>query len=278
MKSAVVAALLFVGHTARVKKSGNFDECGMKGVSSQNASISIVNGDPADECEWRWQVGLHRSSDNIGSPFCGGMLIDPEWVLTAAHCMVYRNFAVVAGDYNTRQRSGKEQIRNVVRAIKHPDYDDFMVTNFDFALVKLSAPMEMGDCVGTVCLPETDIAPGSSCWISGWGTLEAGGSAPVVLQEAEVTVLSNDDCGKNTGYYSWQITPESLCAAGQNRGKVSDACQGDSGGPLVCETDGKWAIYGATSWGNGCAQARYPGVWARVHKVRGWIEETMSSN
>jgi len=255
------------------------DACGMKGAPG-NASMSIVRGDDADECEWRWQVGLHKSADNLRSPFCGGMLITPEWVLTAAHCMVYRSFAVVAGDWKTNAASGNEQVRMAAKSIKHPDYDDLLVTNNDFALVKLDRPMELNGCVGTVCLPEqgADVAPGSACWISGWGTLETGGSSPTTLQEVELEVLSNEDCQTKTGYYSWQITPESLCAQGFNKGGVADACQGDSGGPLVCEADGKWTIYGATSWGNGCASKRYPGVWARVHEALGWIDETMSKN
>merc|ERR1719412_1098668 len=135
----------------------------------------------------------------------------------------------------------------------------------------------MNDCVGTVCLPSQDVAPGSSCWITGWGRLQSGGKHPRILQEAQVSVLSNQEC-KNTGYRSSQITDSMLCAQGKNRnGQITDACQGDSGGPLVCESSGTWTVFGATSWGRGCAGENYPGVWARVHEALDWIGETMAN-
>merc|ERR1712066_1042874 len=139
----------------------------------------------------------------------------------------------------------------------------------------LESPMNMNGCVGTVCLPSRDVRPGSTCWITGWGTLSEDGRSPNRLQEAQVQVLSLQDC-RNSGYPSREITNDMLCAQGRtSSGAVIDACQGDSGGPLVCESSGTWTVYGATSWGNGCARARYPGVWARVAHFTDWIEVSM---
>merc|ERR1711933_637592 len=103
--------------------------------------------------------------------------------------------------------------------------------------------------------------------------------APAILQEAKVNVLSNEQC-KETGYRASQITDSMLCAQGKDpkTGAIRDACQGDSGGPLVCESDGAWTVYGATSWGRGCAGKDYPGIWARVHEALGWIDETLEAN
>jgi hypothetical protein len=94
-----------------------------------------------------------------------------------------------------------------------------------------------------------------------------------VLQEAQVNIVSNSDCG--AAYGSGMITDDMLCAQGVNgAGQVTDACQGDSGGPLVCASGGAaYVVHGATSWGYGCAQAQYPGVWSRVSYVRDWIDE-----
>merc|ERR1719476_164319 len=131
----------------------------------------------------------------------------------------------------------------------------------DYALVKVSSPFVLNKCIGTACLPrDGDVAPNSKCWITGWGTLRSGGSQATTLQKAEVEVISNTACYQKYGYTSDDIDSSMLCAQGKSStGAITDACQGDSGGPLVCQSSsGSWGIYGATSWGYGCASASYP--------------------
>jgi len=279
-KSAVAVALLAGVDGARKHTRGRARNSGKCGVAGQSLfsgpNISIVNGEDAAECAWKWQVGLKSSAS--GRPWCGGMLITPEWVLTAAHCLEdepQQGLYVVAGEWDVRSNSGNEQTRRSAKWVDHPRYNIYN-SDFDIGLVKLESPMDMNACVGTVCLPETDVAPGSTCWITGWGALSWGGKSPNILQEAQVSVLSNEEC-KKTGYRSSQITDSMLCAQGRSRsGAIIDACQGDSGGPLVCESSGTWSVYGATSWGRGCAGERYPGIWSRVHESLDWIEEAMA--
>jgi secreted trypsin-like serine protease len=205
------------------------------------------------------------------------MLIDEEWVLSAAHCMSNPNFEVVFGAHSMSTTTSTWQVRPALAVYNHPLYDA-ATTNYDFALVRI-APVELGSCVGTVCLPTAgDVSPGKKCWITGWGTLSAGGDQPDIHQEGAVNIISNKACTSTFGYSASQITEQMLCAQGTTaNGDIVDACQGDSGGPLVCETGGVWTVYGATSWGRGCAGARYPGIWARVHEQLDWIEDTMAN-
>jgi len=235
--------------------------CGQRSGSpdpmTSDVNISIVNGRPAPECSWPWQIHLGG---------CGGTLIAPDWVLSAAHCGSPRTaYAGLHDRYNT----GAGQSRSIVGNYKHPSYGSPRGNSNDIMLLKLSSPFSLGSCVNTACLPSSAPAVGKSCWITGWGTLSSGGSQPRILQEASVDIKSQSVCNSAYG-----ATADMVCAAGRNNGRPTDACQGDSGGPLVCEEGGRWYVHGATSFGRGCADPNYPGVWSRSAYNQQWITDT----
>jgi len=256
--------------------------CGVKGGGDQ-VQASIVNGDNTSACEWRWQVGLSGGVGNM--PFCGGSLISDRWVLTASHCVteevkeIFPTMYVQVGDIFGYSYKAIE----VERIHAHPGYNPKSLTN-DIALVRLSSPAPMGNCVGTVCLPEQgqDVKPGTKCWATGYGKQSTALGQPSRLLEAPMVTKRSTTCNFLRLWVWGLLTKTTLCAQG-DRGwfqQLSGAtCQGDSGGPLVCEEDGRWTIYGATSFGSskGCGDKFRPSVWSRVHANLDWLRCVMAA-
>jgi len=231
-----------------------------------------VNGQSASPCEWRWQVSLRLSTGD--RHFCGGVIISPRWILTAAHCASIKiPFHVVAGAYRRLGAPNETPVRrNVRRIVHHPDYDRNS-SNFDFSLLELDEEFPMNDCIGTACLPGDDAAPTGQCYVTGWGTHKQNGSLSSVLQEAAVRIVNRSFC--NVSYFGL-ISEAMLCAQGNSSKGIVDTCQGDSGGPLVCQQEsGHFTLQGITSWGFGCAQRGFPGVYAKVSYVLDWLNAIM---
>jgi len=226
---------------------------------TDDAGIQIVNGREAPVGAWPWQIHLGG---------CGASILSPEWLMSAAHC---GNPSTAYAGLHNRSRTSDGQSRSIVQNIKHPSYGSPSSISNDFMLLRVSPAFNFGEGVGAVCLPAQDPPVGGVAWITGWGTLSSGGSRPALLQEAAVDIKSNQEC-KNA-YGSSSISDDMICANGNNNGGTTDACQGDSGGPMVYEDGGRWFLIGATSWGRGCANPSYPGVWARVPFVNEWVTQ-----
>jgi len=253
--------------------------CGMKGDDNtpwtrrDSRDNRIVNGQKASPGEWKWQVSLRE-----GGHFCGGTLIADLWVFTAAHCIEdspilngQGNMEVVTGDYKRiSDRDEHARTYAIEQGWMHPSYDSSSM-EYDFALIKLQTPVELNAYTGYACLPEAALEPGVECWTTGWGTRSSGGTSPNALMEAPLTIWTNSKCD-SAAHYNGEISDTMICAQGISGSEFTDACQGDSGGPLVCQdSNDKWVLHGATSWGYGCAEEKYPGIYSRVHYVMDWV-------
>jgi trypsin len=230
-------------------------------------NFRIVGGTPATPHEFPWTVDVRR-----GSHYCGGSVINANWIVTAAHCATVgaNQYTIVAGDHNIAQNEGPEQTRQVTRIVRHPQYSGSTFAN-DIALMELSEPLTLNDQVKAATLPPQDWNPDFSgdAVVAGWGALSEGGSSPTTLYKVTVPLVTNAVCNSNYNPNGYQIDDTMICAG--EGGK--DSCQGDSGGPMMCGEN----LCGIVSWGIGCARPGYPGVYSRVAKNRDWLDQTIMS-
>jgi secreted trypsin-like serine protease len=155
----------------------------------------------------------------------------------------------------------------VSQVVVEPDY--LATSGYDITLLKLASPAAQAPTQVAGASEGSLWTAGTTETIAGWGTTSEGGDTPDTLQAAQVPVTTDAYCA---GAYS-DFDPTTMVCAGFPQGGV-DTCQGDSGGPLFGRTAaGDLKLVGATSFGDGCAQAGKPGVYARVADtaLRTWI-------
>jgi len=239
----------------------------------QSRANRVVGGTEAQPNSWPWMAALVRGNYYI----CGGVLIEEQFVLTAAHCVVDRPFAsmyrVVLGAHSLYEGT----VHTVARVSYHPMFNKGLPPRGnDIAILRLSQKANItSPKIGLACMPTFYLtgAGGRECVVTGWGRTSEGGPPSVKLQEVKVPVLDNTFCN-NHQYYGGLIGSTMLCAGWDEGGK--DTCQGDSGGPLVCDVNGQWQLHGIVSWGYGCARPKKPGVYARVSVLQNWITSQMA--
>merc|ERR1712112_587539 len=250
-------------------------------LSQQRGQGRIVGGEEDSDGEFPFQVSL-RSVGAVGlTHFCGGSIIDENWVLTAAHCcagQIPATMHVVAGGIKLNNFENEEEPRNLDAIIGHPDYSAATISN-DACLLKMKEPFEWTEFVQPIALPAVmqDTAAGSMVTVTGLGTTSEGAlGLPNVLHKVSVPVVSDEDCNASYGASGYAVADSMICAGLPEGGK--DSCQGDSGGPFFSnESPETRELLGIVSWGIGCGRAGYPGVYTEVSYFVEWITETMAT-
>uniref|UniRef100_A0A8C9S3E0 Plasminogen activator n=1 Tax=Scleropages formosus TaxID=113540 RepID=A0A8C9S3E0_SCLFO len=262
--------------------------CGQRVEKSpEEPQFRILGGEQSDISTQPWQAALsvYRRRSKVHTFFCGGVLIDSCWVLSAAHCFQERfsarDLQVTLGRTFRLQNSSSEQIFDVEHYWVHEQYDDETYDN-DIVLIKLKSDVGMcavhTDEVLPACLPEPDLAlpDWTECEISGYGKEhEFSPFYSDQVKRGHVRLWPQSQCvsEKLSGRL---VTPNMLCA-GDTRG-LDDACKGDSGGPLVCPREGRLTLVGLISWGDGCGKKDTPGVYTHVTKYVEWISSKMQAD
>jgi trypsin len=237
---------------------------------------SIVGGLPTGSSD---QYPMIVSMQRNNRHFCGGTLVDPFTVVTAAHCSrvpMPVNLTVVAHRSDFRKPLEEEgAIVFSVNEIRiHPNFNN---TNFSYDLAIWKVNFESGDAqslkLDTVRLDDgSKSQPGQLLTTAGWGTTEWLGSASPELLEVKVPVTTVEDCLVS---YPDLDVPSGICA-GFPEG-LKDSCSGDSGGPLFDYQDNVFTLVGVVSYGDECAKPGFPGVYVRITSVVDYIKENMGA-
>ncbi|XP_054479738.1 prothrombin [Anoplopoma fimbria] len=268
------------------KKDGGEDE-----LLESYRDKRIVGGTDAEVASAPWQVMLYKRSPQ--ELLCGASLVSDQWILTAAHCILYppwnKNFTaddilVRLGKHNRVMfERGIEKIVAISEIIVHPKYNWKVNLNRDIALLHLRRPVVFSDVIHPICIPSKKVAislmtEGYKGRVTGWGNLKetwnpSAKNLPKVLQQIHLPIVDQDTCRVST---SVKVTDNMFCAGYKpDDVKRGDACEGDSGGPFVMKdpVEDRWYQMGIVSWGEGCDRDGKYGFYTHLFRMSRWMKK-----
>ncbi|XP_065204623.1 proclotting enzyme-like [Planococcus citri] len=273
-----------VTHADRTKlhAKNKYATCG----KSSRKGLNISGGKNATLGDWPWMVTLVYRTVRDPTPMyrCGGTLISDRWVLTAGHCVQYIGSLILqsvrVGDLNLDDKldDGASPINiPVEKVIPHHGFTSTPGVTNDIALLRLKYPVNFTANVRPICISgkeehrSDDFYLNRSAYIAGWGDIKYGERKTTdMLMEATVDIVDLKTCAKNYAGRYVTIDQRVLCASRLG----IDACQGDSGGPLMMPIKNSYYLVGIISFGIGCADIDYPGVYTKVGYFSDWIRST----
>nr|AAB66650.1 serine proteinase [Herdmania momus] len=252
----------------------------LKQSKAKTNPLHIVGGTTVTHGSIPWQVSLRLKREL--RHFCGGSILNRNWILTAAHCIRKpqqpKKYLAILGDYDRIQYDFSEMKVGFRLIFNHEKYNPATFEN-DITLMKMDTSISIATIFGQSVFPPANKVPAakSKIIVSGWGDTK-GTTQDVKLNQVTLPVMSFKLCKKlySKVVGAAPVFKTSLCAAYKKGGK--DSCQGDSGGPLVQKSkSGNWQVVGIVSWGVGCALERKPSVNTMVSKYIDWIENKMNN-
>merc|ERR1712073_241199 len=276
-------------------------KCGRRNINGLGARIQGFTesesqfGERPHMCAVLHSKPVEQAAGYVGEPEtvnlyqCGGSLIAPGVVLTAAHCVdKFRQnpseLKVRCGEWDTQHQTEPRphQDRQINAMEIHPEFEPRTLQN-DFAVLFTSQEFELSDHIDTACLPEAgETFAGTTCFATGWGKdkFGAAGEYQVVLKEIDLPVVDHDTCQDSLRQTrlggKFKLHESFVCAGGVN-GK--DTYKGDGGSPLVCPSKYDPYTYvqaGIVAWGIGCGEDGTPGVYADVSQATCWIDQAIT--
>ena len=243
---------------------------------THGADPRIVGGNEAQYGSAPYMARIYSIVDQ--QFICGGSLLDQQWILTAAHCIKYRDrvnlrpsdISVFLGDHDSLSTEKHQMQRHVAEVIIHRNYDDTNLNN-DIALLRISTPLRRFThyirpiCLSPGGLSERLLSPVKDGRITGWGRIIHNGPTPRFLKEVKLPFVEREECLRTTA----QLPDSAFCAG--YYGAVHDACQGDAGGPYASTHKGRWYLLGIVSFGEGCAREGKYGYYTKVTKFLHWL-------